>query len=123
MPASAHREFDRPVPARHPDDDQLRRECGVFGVCGVRDASAVVALGLHALQHRGQEACGIASTDGARFYTERHMGLVGEAFGRGDLMERLPGNGAVGHTRYSTAGGSFIRTVQPMYADLEPGGM
>jgi len=123
MTASAHREFDRPVPARHPDDDQLRLECGVFGVVGVRDASAVVALGLHALQHRGQEACGIASTDGARFYTERHMGLVGEAFGRGDLMERLPGNGAVGHTRYSTAGGSFIRNVQPMFADLETGGI
>ena len=123
MTASAHREFDRPVPARHPDDDQLRLECGVFGVFGVRDASAVVALGLHALQHRGQEACGIASTDGARFYTERHMGLVGEAFGRGDLMERLPGNGAVGHTRYSTAGGSFIRNVQPMFADLETGGI
>ena len=123
MTASTHREFDRPVPARHPDDDQLRLECGVFGVFGVRDASAVVALGLHALQHRGQEACGIASTDGARFYTERHMGLVGEAFGRGDLMERLPGNGAVGHTRYSTAGGSFIRNVQPMFADLETGGI
>ncbi|MBS0297626.1 MAG: amidophosphoribosyltransferase [Proteobacteria bacterium] len=123
MTASVHREFDRPVPPRDPEDDQLRLECGVFGVFGVRDASAVVALGLHALQHRGQEACGIASSDGARFFTERHMGLVGEAFGRGDLMERLPGHGAVGHTRYSTAGGSFLRNVQPMFADLETGGI
>ena len=111
------------VPARDPDDDRPRLECGVFGVFGVRDASAIVALGLHALQHRGQEACGIASSDGLRFYTERHMGLVGDAFTGGDLVERLPGWGAIGHTRYSTAGGSFLRNVQPMFADLETGGI
>ena len=121
-PAS-HREFVHALPCRDPDDDRPRLECGVFGVFGVHDASAVVALGLHALQHRGQEACGIASSDGQRFYTERHMGLVGDAFTGGDLVERLPGWGAIGHTRYSTAGGSFLRNVQPMFADLESGGI
>ncbi|MDB5442380.1 MAG: amidophosphoribosyltransferase, partial [Phenylobacterium sp.] len=89
----------------------------------VDEAAAITALGLHALQHRGQEACGIACFDGQRFHTERHMGHVGDAFGGGDLMERLPGRAAIGHTRYSTAGGSFIRNVQPMFADLESGGI
>jgi len=109
--------------ARDPDDDTLRLECGVFGVFDVPEASAITALGLHALQHRGQEACGIASFDGQRFHTERHMGHVGDAFGGGNLEERLPGGFAIGHTRYSTAGGSFIRNVQPMFADLESGGI
>ncbi|ATC31683.1 amidophosphoribosyltransferase [Caulobacter vibrioides] len=110
-------------PWRDPEDDTLRLECGVFGVFGVRDAAAIAALGLHALQHRGQEACGIAAFDGARFHTERHMGHVGDAFTGADLVQRLPGNMAIGHTRYSTAGGSFIRNVQPMFADLETGGV
>jgi amidophosphoribosyltransferase len=110
-------------PARDPDDDTPRLECGVFGVFDVPAASGMTALGLHALQHRGQEACGIASFDGQRFHTERHMGHVGDAFGGGDLSERLPGQFAIGHTRYSTAGGSFIRNVQPMFADLEAGGV
>jgi amidophosphoribosyltransferase len=109
--------------ARDPDDDRPRLECGVFGVLGVHGAAAAAALGLHALQHRGQEACGIASFDGQRFYTERHMGHVGEAFGGADLTQRLPGEAAIGHTRYSTAGGSFIRNVQPMFADLDSGGI
>jgi amidophosphoribosyltransferase len=112
-----------PLPPRDPDDDRPRLECGVFGVFGVPDAVAVAALGLHALQHRGQEACGIASTDGARFYTERHTGLVGDAFSGPDLVERLPGSAAIGHTRYSTTGGSFLRNVQPMFADLDTGGI
>jgi amidophosphoribosyltransferase len=107
---------------RDPLDDKPRLECGVFGVFNVEDASAMVALGLHALQHRGQEACGIASFDGARYHTERHMGLVAENF-TGDISARLPGHSAIGHTRYSTAGGSFIRNVQPMFADLDSGGM
>jgi amidophosphoribosyltransferase len=111
------------APWRDPEDDTLRLECGVFGVFGVRDASAIAALGLHALQHRGQEACGIAAFDGQRFHTERHMGHVGDAFTGNDLVERLPGHMAIGHTRYSTAGGSFIRNVQPMFADLETGGV
>ena len=111
------------TPWRDPEDDTLRLECGVFGVFGVRDAAAIAALGLHALQHRGQEACGIAAFDGNRFHTERHMGHVGDAFTGSDLVQRLPGNMAIGHTRYSTAGGSFIRNVQPMFADLETGGV
>lgn len=110
-------------PARDPDDDSPRLECGVFGVFDVPEASGITALGLHALQHRGQEACGIASFDGQRYHTERHMGYVGDAFGGGDLNKRLPGHVAIGHTRYSTAGGSFIRNVQPMFADLEAGGI
>jgi amidophosphoribosyltransferase len=75
------------------------------------------------LQHRGQEACGIVSFDGQRFHPERHLGLVGDVFGGGGLTERLPGHTAIGHTRYSTAGGSFLRNVQPLYADLEAGGV
>ncbi|THD76191.1 MAG: amidophosphoribosyltransferase [Phenylobacterium sp.] len=111
------------VPVRDPLDDSPRLECGVFGVFDVDNAAAITALGLHALQHRGQEACGIASFDGQRFHTERHMGHVGDAFAGADLMERLPGRSAIGHTRYSTAGGSFIRNVQPMFADLASGGV
>jgi amidophosphoribosyltransferase len=80
-------------------------------------------LGLHALQHRGQEACGIAAFDGQRFHTERHMGQVSEAFAGGDLAERLPGAAAIGHTRYSTSGGSVLRNVQPMFGDLSAGGI
>ncbi len=110
-------------PPRDPDDDTPRLECGVFGVFDVPEASGLTALGLHALQHRGQEACGIACFDGQRFYSERHMGYVGDAFGGGDLNKRLPGHHAIGHTRYSTAGGSFLRNVQPMFADLEAGGL
>jgi amidophosphoribosyltransferase len=108
---------------RDPDDDTPRLECGIFGVFDVPDASAVTAIGLHALQHRGQEACGIAAFDGQRFHFEKHMGHVGDAFGNGGLDERLPGKAAVGHTRYSTAGGSFLRNIQPMFADLEAGGV
>jgi amidophosphoribosyltransferase len=110
-------------PLRDPEDDTPRLECGVFGIYDVDDAAGMTALGLHALQHRGQEACGIAAFDGQRFHTERHMGHVGDAFGGGHLGERLPGRAAIGHTRYSTAGGSFIRNVQPMFADLEAGGV
>jgi len=113
----------RAPPIRDPDDDTLRLECGVFGVFGTQDAAQTTALGLHALQHRGQEACGIASFDGQHFYTERHMGQVAEAFSGTDLAERLPGDSAIGHTRYSTAGGSILRNVQPMFADLEAGGV
>jgi amidophosphoribosyltransferase len=112
-----------PADWRDPDDDAPRLECGVFGVFEAPGASAITALGLHALQHRGQEACGIASFDGQRFHTERHLGYVGDAFGDGGVDKRLPGHSAIGHTRYSTAGGSFIRNVQPMFADLEHGGV
>jgi len=111
---------DRPVDA---DDDQLRLECGVFGVFGTPGAAGVTALGLHALQHRGQEACGIAAFDGQGFHTERHLGHVADAFSGADLTQRLPGAAAIGHTRYSTAGGSFLRNGQPMFADLQSGGV
>jgi len=113
---------DQP-PLRDPADDSPRLECGVFGVFDVPDAASLVALGLHALQHRGQEACGIAAFDGQGFHTERHMGHVGDAFSGADLTRRLPGASAIGHTRYSTAGGSFLRNGQPMFADLEAGGI
>ena len=103
-------------------DDKPRLECGVFGVFDTPSAASVAALGLHALQHRGQEACGIAAFDGAGFHTERHVGHVGESFS-GDLSARLPGRSAIGHTRYSTAGGSFLRNGQPMFADLQAGGV
>ena len=114
---------DMDRPPRREDDDALRLECGVFGVWDLPAAAAITALGLHALQHRGQEACGIAAFDGRRFHTERHMGHVGEAFDQPDLTQRLPGRGAIGHTRYATAGASILRNVQPMFADLESGGI
>ncbi len=103
------------------DDDKPREECGVFGVFGNKEASLLTALGLHALQHRGQEACGIVSFDGKRFNSERHMGLVGEHFG-GDLRQRLPGHAAIGHNRYSTQGRPMLRNIQPIFADLALGG-
>lgn len=103
------------------DGDKPREECGVFGVYGSPEASLLTALGLHALQHRGQEACGIVSFDGKRFSSERHMGLVGENFG-GDLRQRLPGHAAIGHNRYSTQGRPVIRNIQPIFADLDTGG-
>src|SRR5688572_18583455 len=86
------------------DGDRLREECGVFGIYGHADAAAITALGLHALQHRGQEAAGIVSFDGARFHSERRMGLVGDTFSRREVIDRLPGMSAVGHVRYSTTG-------------------
>jgi amidophosphoribosyltransferase len=118
---SAEPQVDLPQP--EVDEDALRLECGVFGVFGDEAASAMAALGLHALQHRGQEACGIATYDGQRFHYDRHEGHVGDAFGGANVVERLPGRAAIGHTRYSTAGGSFLRNVQPLYADLEGGGI
>ncbi|WP_026782470.1 amidophosphoribosyltransferase [Pleomorphomonas koreensis] len=103
-------------------DDRFHEECGVFGVFGVENASALAALGLHALQHRGQEAAGITTFDGKEFYTERHIGLVGDNFTKAKVLARLPGNRAIGHTRYSTTGGSGLRNVQPLYAELSAGG-
>jgi amidophosphoribosyltransferase len=104
------------------DDDRFHEECGVFGVFGVENASALAALGLHALQHRGQEAAGITTFDGKEFYTERHIGLVGDNFTKAKVLARLPGDRAIGHTRYSTTGGSGLRNVQPLYAELSAGG-
>jgi amidophosphoribosyltransferase len=104
------------------DGDRLREECGVFGIYGHPDAAAITALGLHALQHRGQEAAGIVSFDGQRFNSERRMGLVGDTFSRREVMDRLPGNAAVGHVRYSTTGETILRNVQPLFAELNAGG-
>src|SRR6187399_2525935 len=105
-----------------PDADRLREECGVFGIFGHPDAAAITALGLHALQHRGQEAAGIVSFDGKRFHSERRLGLVGDAFSRKDVIDHLPGTSAMGHVRYSTTGETILRNVQPLFAELEGGG-
>jgi len=105
-----------------PDADRLREECGVFGIFGHPDAAAITALGLHALQHRGQEAAGIVSFDGKRFHSERRMGLVGDNFSRREVIDRLPGTTAVGHVRYSTTGETILRNVQPLFAELNAGG-
>ena len=104
------------------DDDRFHEECGVFGIFGNPNAGALTALGLHALQHRGQEAAGICSFDGRQFYTERHIGLVGDNFTKPSVIARLPGDRAIGHTRYSTTGGSGIRNVQPLFAEYAGGG-
>jgi hypothetical protein len=103
-------------------DDKLREECGVFGVIGASDASAVCALGLHALQHRGQEAAGISAYDGKEFVTRRGLGHVADNFSSEEAIAELPGHMAVGHVRYSTTGGAGLRNVQPLYADLASGG-
>jgi amidophosphoribosyltransferase len=104
------------------DGDRLREECGVFGIFGHPDAAAITALGLHALQHRGQEAAGIVSYDGKRFHSERRLGLVGDTFSRREVIDRLPGTVAVGHVRYSTTGETVLRNVQPLFAELNAGG-
>jgi amidophosphoribosyltransferase len=109
--------FDTPE-----DGDKLREECGVFGVSGSEGAAALVALGLHALQHRGQEAAGITSFDGSEFHTHRAMGHVAGNFDRDDIINALRGNVACGHVRYSTTGETALRNVQPLYADLASGG-
>lgn len=105
------------------DGDTLHEECGVFGILGHPDAAALTALGLHALQHRGQEAAGIVSFDGKRFYQERHMGLVGDHYTNPMTLARLPGSITIGHTRYSTTGEVAMRNVQPLFAELEEGGI
>ncbi len=107
----------------HPfDDDKLREECGIFGIWGADSAAAMVALGLHALQHRGQEAAGITSWDGHHFHSHRAMGHVAGNFDRDDIIRGLPGSVACGHVRYSTTGETALRNVQPLYADLASGG-
>src|ERR1700693_6160507 len=113
---------DMADPPFDPDADRLREECGVFGIFGHPDAAAITALGLHALQHRGQEAAGIVSFDGKRFHSERRLGLVGDAFSRREVIDRLPGNAAVGHVRYSTTGETVLRNVQPLFSEVDTGG-
>tara|TARA_A100001011_G_scaffold181672_1_gene190498 strand:- start:11747 stop:13198 length:1452 start_codon:yes stop_codon:yes gene_type:complete len=103
--------------------DKLREECGVFGISNHEDASALVALGLHALQHRGQEGCGIVSYDGKNYHSEKRQGLVGDHFSKGNVINKLPGKFAIGHNRYSTTGETSLRNIQPFFADLHVGGL
>ena len=104
------------------NDDKLHEECGVFGIFGHPESAAMTALGLHALQHRGQEAAGIVSFDGTDFYTHKAMGLVDATFSKEKVIDRLKGHAAIGHNRYSTTGEASLRNVQPIYADLALGG-
>jgi amidophosphoribosyltransferase len=103
--------------------DKLRDECGIFGISNHGDASAIVALGLHALQHRGQEGCGIVSYDGKNYHSEKRQGLVGDHFTDPNTLKKLPGNFAIGHNRYSTTGEASLRNIQPFFADLHMGGL
>ena len=113
--SETHQDFDL-------DGDSLREECGVFGIYGHADAAALTALGLHALQHRGQEAAGIVSYNEGRFHSERRMGLVGDHFSSSKTIDRLKGQAALGHVRYSTTGETILRNVQPLFAELSGGG-
>ncbi|MBV9751311.1 MAG: amidophosphoribosyltransferase [Hyphomicrobiales bacterium] len=106
----------------HDDADRLREECGVFGIFGHPDAAAITALGLHALQHRGQESTGIVTFDGVRFHSERRLGLVGDAFSDERVIANLPGASAIGHNRYSTTGETALRNVQPLFSEITGGG-
>lgn len=104
-------------------DDRFHDECGVYGIFGHQDSAAHTALGLHALQHRGQEAAGIVTYNGEQFYTHRALGLVGDNFNREELIKGLQGSQAIGHVRYSTSGETLLRNVQPLFAELNFGGL
>ncbi len=104
-------------------NSKLKEECGVFGIANIIDASALTALGLHALQHRGQEGCGIVSFDGKKYHSEKRFGLVGDNFNKEKVLKKLPGKYAIGHNRYSTTGGTALRNVQPFFADTNAGGI
>ena len=103
--------------------NKIREECGVFGIHDFNDASTITALGLHALQHRGQEGCGIVSFDGKNFHSEKRHGLVGDNFTNKEILKKLPGRSAIGHNRYSTTGETSIRNIQPFFADIYGGGI
>jgi amidophosphoribosyltransferase len=105
------------------DDDKPHEECGVFGIIGHEEAAAHTVLGLHALQHRGQEAAGIVTTDGQHFFSHRALGLVGDNFSSKPVIKSLPGYMAIGHNRYSTQGGTLLRNVQPLFGDFAFGGL
>ncbi len=102
---------------------RLKEECGVFGITNAKDASALTALGLHALQHRGQEGCGIVTFDGEKYYSEKRFGLVGDNFNKEKVLNNLRGNYAIGHNRYSTTGNNILRNIQPFFADTNAGGI
>jgi len=102
---------------------KLKEECGVFGISNTPEASTLTALGLHALQHRGQEGCGIVSFDGKQYHSEKRFGLVGDNFNKEKVLNNLPGSYAIGHNRYSTTGGAALRNIQPFFADTNAGGI
>ena len=102
---------------------KLKEECGVVGISNSIDASTLTALGVHALQHRGQEGCGIVSYDGKNYHSEKRFGLVGDNFNKEKVLKNLPGNYAIGHNRYSTTGGTTLRNIQPFFADTNAGGI
>ena len=104
-------------------NSKLKEECAVFGISNTPEASTLTALGLHALQHRGQEGCGIVSFDGEKYHSEKRFGLVGDNFNDEKVLKNLPGNYAIGHNRYSTTGGTALRNVQPFFADTNSGGI
>ncbi len=104
-------------------DPKLKEECGVFGISNAKDASALTALGLHALQHRGQEGCGIVSFDGKKYFSEKRFGLVGDNFNKEKVLNNLKGCYAIGHNRYSTTGNNTLRNIQPFFADTNAGGI
>jgi amidophosphoribosyltransferase len=102
---------------------KLKEECGVFGISNSNDAAALTALGLHALQHRGQEGCGIVSFDGEKYHSEKRFGLVGDNFNKEKVLKNLLGKHAIGHNRYSTTGENTLRNIQPFFADTNAGGI
>ncbi len=104
-------------------DPKLKEECGIFGVSNTKDASALTALGLHALQHRGQEGCGIVTFDGKQYFSEKRIGLVGDNFNKEKILKKLQGDYAIGHNRYSTTGENTLRNIQPFFADTNAGGI
>ena len=104
------------------NNDKFHEECGVFGIIGSHDAAAHTVLGLHALQHRGQEAAGIVSHDRGQFYSHRSLGHVGDNFNSEAVISSLPGDAALGHNRYATTGETILRNVQPLFAELQSGG-
>jgi amidophosphoribosyltransferase len=111
------------MPTHSFDDDKLREECGVFGILRHADSAAHTALGLHALQHRGQEAAGVVSYDGKQFHSHRAAGLVGDNFSAASVIDGLAGHAAIGHVRYSTTGETILRNVQPLFAEFAFGGL
>ncbi len=104
-------------------DPKLKEECGVFGISNAKDASALTALGLHALQHRGQEGCGIVTFNGKQYFSEKKFGLVGDNFNKEKVLKNLQGDYAIGHNRYSTTGENTLRNIQPFFADTNAGGI
>ena len=113
---------DRRAPLHLITPDKFRDQCAVFGIYGHREASNLTYLGLYALQHRGQESSGIVSSDGEHFFVEKGMGLVADTYTKREI-KRLKGTKAIGHNRYSTAGNSHLRNVQPLTVNFAFGNL